>query len=136
MEDISEINKNYKLVKTNKNKDCYLEKGKYILNLHYTNIKNENTFRCKYYNDKNIKCPAFVKIFPKGTILDYNKAHTYIPNQNKTKALQNKTDAKKIIDKFAFIFDVKGKDLYNSSIKKAIKRKSDDISDEKKIIYK
>ena len=58
----ADIMKNYKEIKTEKGKECYLEKDKYIL--YYSNtLKNgDKIFRCKYYKDKNIKCKAFLKI--------------------------------------------------------------------------
>ena len=65
----SDIMKNYKEIKTEKGKECYLEKDKYIL--YYSNtLKNgDKIFRCKYYKDKNIKCKAFLKISSKGELV-------------------------------------------------------------------
>ena len=45
----SDIMKNYKEIKTEKRKECYLEKDKYIL--YYSNtLKNgDKIFRCRYW---------------------------------------------------------------------------------------
>ena len=109
MEDKSAIESNYKKINSNRGKDCYIEKEKYILNLNYINKKNEKIFRYKFYNDKKIKCPAFAKFKQKGVLVDYNNNHSFIYNEKKVKTLLIKIEAKKqlIIWEFYIILTVK-----------------------------
>ena len=48
----------------------------------------------------------------------------------KNKNYINKDEAKKTIDNIDIIYNIKSKDIYDISIKKIYKRKSDNISDE------
>ena len=53
MEEILNISKNYIPKLTEKNKNFYLKRGKYIMHFS-TTLKNENEkFRYKFYKDKN-----------------------------------------------------------------------------------
>ena len=53
MDDKPDIKLNYKKIKSDRGKECYIERDKCILNL--------NCIRYKYYNDKGNKCPAYIK---------------------------------------------------------------------------
>ena len=127
MDDKSAIEANYK----NIGKKGYIEKEKYKTNLNYINKKNEKIFRCKFYNDKKIKCSAFAKFDQKGVLVYYNNNHSCIFNEKKVKTLLTKNEAKKTIDNMRIIYNINCKDLYNTSLNKIQKRKSDEYSDEK-----
>ena len=58
MEDLSKKAKDYEKLLTSKNNICYLEKDKYILNLNKEYANGDKLYKCKFYLNKNIKCPA------------------------------------------------------------------------------
>ena len=77
MDDKPDIKLNYKKIKSNRGKECYIERDKYILNLNYRTKTKDKIFRWKFYNDKGIKSPAYVKMDQNGLIIDYNNKHSY-----------------------------------------------------------
>ena len=129
----SDIMKNYKEIKTEKGKECYLEKDKYIL--HYSNIlKNgDKIFRCKYYRDKSIKCKAFLKISNKGEFVSNEETHSCVVDEKKVQNIKIMNEIKDNISKDEIMNNVKPRELFESSIRKAIKRKNDEDPDENEI---
>ena len=81
----ADIMKNYKEIKTEKGKECYLEKDKYIL--YYSNtLKNgDKIFRYKYYRDKNLKCKAFFKISNKGEFVSNGQTYSCVLDVKRSK---------------------------------------------------
>ena len=130
MENIESISKNYVKLLTSKNKECYLEKDKYILNLNKILSNGDKLYRCKNYLNKNYKCPAKVKFDPKDKLLEYNDQHSCKVDEiaiQKIKILNRvKTSFKDTKD----IFTIKAKDIFDNSIKKGTKRKNDNIPEE------
>ena len=129
----ADIMKNYKEIKTEKGKECYLEKNKYIL--HYSNtLKNgDKIFRCKYYRDKNLKCKAFLKISSKGEFVSNEETHSCVVDEKKVQNIKIMNEIKDNISKDEIIYNVKPRELFESSIRKAIKRKNDEDPDENEI---
>ena len=39
-----------------------IERGKFILNQNYVSKKEDKIYKYKFFNDKSIRCPAFVKM--------------------------------------------------------------------------
>ena len=79
----ADIMKNYKKIKTEKGKECYLEKDKYILYYSITLKNGDKIFRCKYYRDKDLKCKAFLKIFSKGEFVSNDETHSCVVDEKK-----------------------------------------------------
>ena len=129
----SDIMKNYKEIKTEKGKECYLEKDKYIL--YYSNtLKNgDKIFRCKYYRDKDLKCKAFLKISSKGEFVSNDETHSCVVDEKKVQNIKIMNEIKDNISKNEIIYNVKPRELFESSIRKAIKRKKDNDPDESEI---
>ena len=130
MEDNSQIKNNYKKIYTNRNKECFIEREKYILNLNYVSKNEDKTFRCKFYNDSSIRCPGFVKINKNEEIVDYNTKHSCIYDEKAIKTLEIKNEVKNKMNIIGNIFNVKAKTIYDQSIKKITKRKSDNLPEE------
>ena len=130
MEDNSQIKNYYKKIYTNRNKECYIERDKYILNLNYVSKNEDKTFRCKFYNDSSIRCQGFVKINKNEEIIDYNTKHSCIYNEKAVKTLEIKNEVKNKMNIIGNIFNVKAKTIYEQSIKKITKRKSDNLPEE------
>ena len=126
----ADIMKNYKEIKTEKGKECYLEKDKYIL--YYSNtLKNgDKIFGCKYYKDKNIKCKAFLKISIKGEFISNDETHSCVVDEKKVQNIKIMNEIKDNISKNEIIYNVKPRELFELSIRKAIKRKKDNDPNE------
>ena len=90
MEDKQQIKNNYKKILTNRNKECYIERDKYILNLNYITKKEDKIYRCKSYNVSSIRCPAFLKVNKNEDIVGYNGNHLCIYNEKAIKSLKKK----------------------------------------------
>ena len=75
MDDKPDIKLNYKKIKSDRGKECYIERDKCILNL--------NCIRYKYYNDKGNKCPAYIKFDQNGLIIDYKNKHSCVVDEKK-----------------------------------------------------
>ena len=71
----------------------------------------------------------------KGLIIDYNNKHSWVVDKNKLKTLLIKDEDKKTIYNIGIIYNIKSKDLYDTSLKKLSKEKVI-ISRIKKIIIK
>ena len=95
----ADIMKNYKEIKTEKGKECYLEKDKYIL--YYSNtLKNgDKIFRCKYYRDKNLKCKAFLKISNKGEFVSNDETHSCVVDEKKVQNIKIMNEIKDNLSK-------------------------------------
>ena len=126
----ADIMKNYKEIKTEKGKECYLEKDKYIL--YYSNTLNngDKIFRCKYYRDKDLKCKAFLKISSEGEFVSNDETHSCVVDEKIVKNIKIIKEIKDNISKNEIIYNVKPRELFESSIRKAIKRKKDNDPDE------
>lgn len=59
----------------------------------------------------------------KGLIIDYNNKHSCIVDKNKLKTLLIKDEARKTIYNIGIIYNIKNKDLYDTSLKKLSKEK-------------
>ena len=118
----ADIMKNYKEIKTEKGKECYLKKDKYIL--YYSNtLKNcDKIFRCKYYRDKNLKSKAFLKICSKGEFLSNDETQSCVVDEKKVQNIKILSEIKDNISKDEIIYNVKPRELFESSIRKVIKR--------------
>ena len=82
-------------------------------------------FRCKFYKDNQIKCKAFAKFDRNNTLISYNDQHSCIIDEKKIKSLKLKNEVKKLIGEENVIYDVKARNIFDTSVKKAIKRKSE-----------
>ena len=81
----ADIMKNYKEIKTEKGKECCLEKDKYLL-YQGNSLKNCNKiFRCKYYRDKDIKCKPFLKISSKREFISNDETHFGVVDEKRSK---------------------------------------------------
>ena len=130
MENIETISKNYVKLFTSKNKECYLEKDKYILNLNKILSNGDKLYRCKNYLNKNYKCPAKVKFDPKDKLLEYNDQHSCKVDEIAIQKIKILNEVKTSFKDTKDIFTIKAKDIFDSSIKKATKRKNDNIPEE------
>ena len=83
MDNKTDIKLNYKKINTNRGKECYIQRNKYILNLNYITKNKGKIFPCKFYNDKEIKCPAYVKFDQNGLIIENNNKHSCVVNEKK-----------------------------------------------------
>ena len=124
---------NYKLLKTEKGKTCYLENNKYIL--HYSQkLKNGDLiYRCKYYKDSKIKCKAYLKLDKNNKFISNDKGHSCVVDEKKIQNLLLMNDIKSNIENKEIIYNIKPKDIFDSSIRKAFKRKSDEEPENKEI---
>ena len=76
---------------------------------------------------------VFVKFDINEKIISYNNNHTSIMELLQIKKLKIMNDAKESLNKTEDIYNIKARDIFNNSIKKVIKRKSDfDGKDEEK----
>ena len=130
MESLEDISMKYKKSLTEKNKECIIEKDKFLLYFTNTNKKGEKTFRCKFYRDKNIKCQAYVKYNNKGELIDFNDNHSCKEEEIKVKTLNARNEVKKLIKEEGVIFEVKAKNIYETSMKVKDKNKKDQEPEE------
>ena len=116
----------YKLLKTEKGKTCYLENKTYIL--HYSQkLKNGDLiYRCKYYKEANIKCKAYLKLDKNNKFISNDQEHSCTVDEKKVKNLLIMNDIKESISSKEIIYNIKPKDIFDNSIRKAIKRKNDE----------
>ena len=116
----------YKLLKTEKGKTCYLEINTYIL--HYSQkLKNGDIiYRFKYYKDTNIKCKAYLKLDKNNKFISKDQEHSCTVDEKKVKNLIIMNDIKESISNKEIIYNIKPKDIFDNSIRKAIKRKKDE----------
>ena len=94
MDNKIDIKQNYKKINTNRGKEWYIERNKYILNLNYITKNKDKIFEYKFYNDKEIKCPAYIKCAQNGLIIEYNNKHSCVVDE-KNKNFINKRRSKK-----------------------------------------
>jgi hypothetical protein len=94
MEDKPQIKNKYRKILTNRNKECYIERDKYILNLNYITKKEEKIYRCKSHNVSSNRCPAFLKINKNEERVEYNGNHSCIYNEKAIKSLEIKNEIK------------------------------------------
>ena len=125
--------KDYIKIQTEKGKDCYLESDKYVL--HYSNkLKNgDRIYRCKFYKDQNIKCKDFLKLSENNDFVDRDNNHSCVVDEKKVQNLKITNDIRANISQSEIIYNVKPRDIFDASIRKAIKRKSDIDPKEKEI---
>ena len=126
MESLDSISNRYTKMLTGKNKECILESDKYILYFNHEEKNGDKLFRCKFYKDTNIKCKAFVKYNQNNQLISYNDQHSCVVDEKKIKALKIKSEAKKIVGEENVIYDIKARNIFDSSVKKIVKRKSDE----------
>ena len=117
MESLEDISKRYKMSLTEKNKECIIEKEKYILYYTNTSKKGEKTFRCKFYRDKTVKCKAYVKYNDKDELIDYDENHSGKIEDMKIKSLNIRNEAKKLVKEDNIIFEVKVKNYMTYHLK-------------------
>ena len=120
MESLEQISKKYKKMLTGKNKECLIENDEYILYLNHEDKNDNKTFRCKFYKDNQIKCKAFAKFDRNNTLISYNDQHSCVIDEKKIKSLKLKNEAKNLIGEENVIYDVKARNIFDTSVKKAI----------------
>ena len=125
MESLEDIAKRYKKSFTEKNKECIIEKEKFLLYFTNTNKNGEKAFRCKFYRDKNVKCQAYVKYNNKEELIDYNDNHSCKEEGRK------RNEAKKLVTEERVIFEVKAKSIYETSFKSADKNKLEQLQEKR-----
>ena len=113
---------NYKLLKTKKGKTCYLEHNKYILHFSQKLKNGDLIYRCKYYKDTKIKCKAYLKLDKNNKFISNDKGHSCVVDEKKVQNLFNMNDIKSNIENKEIIYNIKPKDIFDSSIRKAFKR--------------
>ena len=126
MESLDSISKRYAKMLTGKNKECIIESDKYILYFNHEEKNGNRLFRCKFYKDTKIKCKAFVKYNQNNQLISYNDEHSGVVDEKKIKALKIKSEDKKIVGEGNVIYDIKARNIFDSSVKKIVKRKSDE----------
>ena len=125
MENQKETTKKYIKYLTEKGKPCYIEEDKYIMHFSQKKSNGDLTYRCKFYKDKVNKCKAYVTFDNNEMIKDYNDNHNCIIDTMQIKKLKIMNEAKEALNNIEDIYNIKARDIFNNSIKKAIKRKSD-----------
>jgi len=126
------ISKNYKKILTEKGKYCYVESGKYILYFYNKNAKGESVYCCKFYKNKEIRCKAHAIFDDNDKLISYDNKHICIIDSITIRKKLLMNEAKTTLDKNEDIYNIKARDIFEKSLKKVIKRKTDDIPEEKK----
>ena len=130
--DYEQLTKNYQQILTKRNKECYLEKEKYILNSNNMRKEGSKIFRCKHYKDTSIKWKDYCTFDINNKLIDANTEHSCVVDDKAVQSLKISNEAKTIISTNEDILNLKEKDLFATSLKKAKKRKFDDIDDDEK----
>ena len=125
MEDEKEPPKKYIKYLTEKEKPCYVESDKYIMHFSQKLTNGDSTYRCKFYKDKLIKCKAYVKFDSNGNLKSFSDNHTCSIDTLQIQKLKIMNSAKDSLKNMEDIYTIKARDIFNNSIKKAIKRKYD-----------
>ena len=74
-----------------------------------------------------------MKIFSKGEFVSNDETHSCVINEKKVQNIKIMNEIKDNISKNEIIYNVKPRELFESSIRKAIKRKKDNDPDESEI---
>ena len=125
------ISKNYKKILTEKGKYCYVESDKYILYFYNKNAKGESVYRCKSYKNQENRCKANAIFDNKDKLIFYDNKHICIIDSIAIKKMLLMNEAKTTLDKNKDIYNIKARDIFEKFLKKVMKRKSEEIPEEK-----
>lgn len=107
MKNIEDLTKDYKKLKTKRDKDFYLERGKYILHFCQTLKNGSNLYKCKYYKDKIVKCKAYAKFNKDGNLEEVNNEHSCKVDEGQKKIILIQNEVKSFIKEHEDIHNIK-----------------------------